>query len=157
MEINAGYNPCMFLGFMKPPPAVKRNTTYRVRIRYRVSDLAGPRVAGNPFGFVAKTGGWLWGSGNNCQDPGTGTVVTPYQAQNTSDWQILEGSLTTGNSDFLPFFYLVMENVSQGTAYVDYCLDRRGPGQRAIWAKHHLQTLDGAAPVYGPAELLRLR
>jgi len=41
MEVDASYNPCMFLGFMQPSPAVKRNTNYRVRIRYRISGLAG--------------------------------------------------------------------------------------------------------------------
>jgi hypothetical protein len=120
MRVNAENNPCMFIGFMKAPPAVKRNTTYRVRIRYKTTDVSGPRIAGQPYGFVAKTGAWLWGDGKYCYDFGEGVVVTSHQDQNTSEWQILEGSLQTGNNDFLPYFYLVMENANQGTAYVDH-------------------------------------
>ncbi len=145
MRIASYYNPCMFLGFMKAPPAVKENTTYRVRIRYLTEDMGGPRVAGQPYGFVAKTGGWLWGDGNDCQEPGTGTVVTAYQPGDSSGWQILEGSLTTGSSSFLPFFYLVVENVTSGTAYVDYAWieEDLGNGQygpnivSAPWMAHH--------------------
>ncbi len=119
MKIAADRNPCMFIGFSKSPPAVKRNTQYRVRIRYKTYGMDGPRIAGHPYGFVAKTGGWLWGDGQDCQEPDNGTVVTDYQPANTGDWQILEGSLTTGQTDFLPNFYLVVENVNAGNAYVD--------------------------------------
>jgi len=120
MRINTENNPCMFLGFMKAPPAVKRNTTYRIRIRYMTKDITGPRQSGYPFGFVAKTGGWLWGNGEDCYEPATGNPVTPYQPENTTEWLILEGSLTTGDSDFLPYFYLTLENVNTGKAYIDY-------------------------------------
>ncbi len=120
MRIDANINPCMFIGVWKAPPAVKRDTTYRVRIRYNLTEIGSPVVAGEPFGFVAKTGGWLQGEGQNCNEPGTGTVVTSYQSQKSAGWQILEGELNTGNNDFLPNFYLVLENISQGTVYVDY-------------------------------------
>lgn len=118
MRINAA-RPCMFLGWGQARPAVKRNTDYRVRILYQTRDIAGPRVAGQPYGLVAKTGGWLWGSGTNCMDSGTGTTVTPYQAGGTSGWQVLEGQWNSGGNDFLPYFYLVMENISQGAAWID--------------------------------------
>jgi hypothetical protein len=119
MRVDAGYNPCMFTGAFKAQPAVKRTTDYRVRIRYKTEGITGPRIAGEPYGFVAKTGGWLWGGENTCYEPGTGTAVTPHQDQNTPDWQILEGTLNTGSNDFLPYFYLVMENVNGGSAYID--------------------------------------
>ena len=77
MEINSQYNPCMFIGYMKTAPAVKQNTNYRVRIQYKTTGITGPRISGQSYGLVAKTGGWLWGSGSNCNDPGTGTSVTP--------------------------------------------------------------------------------
>jgi len=145
MQLNAGYNPCMFIGFMKAPPAVKPNTSYRVRIRYKTVDLTGPRVAGEPYGLVAKTGGWLWGDGNYCQDPGTGSLVTPHQSQNTSGWQILEGQITTGNTYFLPNFYLVLENVNAGRAYIDYVWIEEDYGDGSYgpnivskpWMAHH--------------------
>jgi hypothetical protein len=75
MVIDAENNPCMVLGIGKPAPAVKRGTSYRILIRYKTVNLDGPRVVGKPFGFVAKTGGWLW-DGDNCNDPGTGVLVT---------------------------------------------------------------------------------
>jgi hypothetical protein len=120
MALWSSYNPCMFLGAWKTPPAVKENTLYRVRVRYKTVGIQGPRLAGQPYGLVAKTGGWLWGQGNNCNDPGTGTLVTPHQSGDADGWGILEGSLQTGDQDFLPYFYLALENVSGGTAYVDY-------------------------------------
>lgn len=120
MEIQSQYNPCMFIGFLKSSPAIKRETTYRIRIQYKTAGISGPRTAGKPFGLVAKTGGWLSGSNGECENSGSGTVVTPYQSQSISDWKILEGSLNSEENDFLPYFYLVMENVIAGSAYIDY-------------------------------------
>ncbi|HEX7976158.1 MAG TPA: hypothetical protein VF498_17245, partial [Anaerolineales bacterium] len=119
------------IGAWKAPPAVKRNTDYRVRIRYKTEDIQGPRQPGQPFGFVAKTGGWLWGDSNKCSDPGTGNRVTQMQAENVADWQILEGTIHTGENDFLPYFYLALENAARGRAYVDYVWiqEDQGSGQ----------------------------
>jgi hypothetical protein len=136
----------MFLGFIKAPPAVQPHTRYRVRLRYRLTGVAGPRLAGVPFGLVAKTGGWLWGPGSYCQDPGSGQVVTGYAGRDTGGWQILEGSLTTGDASFLPYFYLALENVSQGAAFIDAVwieevLPGGGYGPNIIpkpWMAHHL-------------------
>lgn len=146
MKIAATYNPCMFLGFGQAPPAVKRNTNYRVQVRYKTADVAGPRVAGSPYGFVIKTGGWLWGTGTNCADAGVGTVISARQSSNTASWAILEGQLNTGNRDFLPNLYLVTENMSAGRAYVDYVWIQEdlGNGQYGPnivaqpWMAHHL-------------------
>ena len=147
MKVEWDYSPCMYIGDWKARPAVKRNKDYRVRIRYKATDISGPRISGQPFGFVAKTGPWLWGDNNYCYDPGVGTVVTPHQAQNTADWQILEGTLTTDpNSDFLDNFFLVLENVNSGTVYVDYVWieEDLGNGQYGPnivskpWMAHHL-------------------
>ena len=119
LRLQADVNPCMFTGWQKAAPAVKRNTTYKVRIRYRTVGLQGPRQAGKPFGLVAKTGDWLWGQGKDCQDPDTGQVVSAYSLVQTDGWQILEGSWNSGERDFLPYFYLALENVSAGQAYID--------------------------------------
>lgn len=119
MKIDAAENPCMFLGFLQSPAAVKTNTRYKVRVRYLLEGIQGPRIPGKPYGFAAKSGGWLWGEDNNCDAPGSGTRLTPYQAQNTSGWQVLEGEIETGQSNFLPYFYLALENTSRGTAYID--------------------------------------
>lgn len=125
------YSTCMFIGGWKAKPAVKRNTDYRVRVRYKTFNITGPRIAGYPYGFVAKTGGWLWGEYPEgvfhfCYDPADenhGTPVTPYQSENTTDWQILEGTIQIGDGnqdDFLPYFYLALENVNSGEVYTDY-------------------------------------
>ncbi len=119
MKLDAGQNPCMFLGFLKSPPAVKRNTTYRLRIRFKTVNLSGPRISGQAYGFLAKTGGWLWGPGEQCEEPGTGTPITSYQDTSNTAWQILETPFTTGNYDFLPNFYLALENLESGSAYID--------------------------------------
>lgn len=120
MRMQAQVNPCMYIGDWKGRAAVKRNTDYRVRIHYMTEGITGPRIAGSPFGFVAKTGGWLWDQDNYCKDPGVGTAVTPHQSQATENWQILEGTLNSGNSDFLPNFFLVLDNVTAGKVYIDY-------------------------------------
>ena len=79
LRLDASGNPCMALGFMKPAPAVKPNTSYRVRVRYRSEGLRGPRRPGAPYGLIAKTGGWLWGDGIGCGEAGTGQPVTPLE------------------------------------------------------------------------------
>lgn len=140
-------DPCRVFGIFKAPPAVRRDTTYRVRVRYRTGANSGPRVEGKPYGLVAKTGGWLWGDGNYCDDPATGTTVTPYQSTTSDGWQILEGSLRTGpEEDFLPNFYLVLENVNQGSAWIDevWIEEDLGDGKYGPnilykpWMAHHL-------------------
>ncbi len=116
-------NPAMFIGWMKKAPAVKRNTKYHISIRYLLPEsLAGPRVAGRPYGLTAKVGLWI----DNIWESGTGTVVAPY-AKEASGWTNLEGEYNSGSLDFLPNFYLVLENVIDGTAsgfgntaYIDY-------------------------------------
>jgi len=146
MLMQAQVNPCMYIGDWKARPAVKRNTDYRVRVRYKAVGITGPRIAGNPYGFVVKTGGWLWDDGNYCHNPGVGTVVTPHQSQATSGWQILEGTLRSGESDFLPNFFLVLDNLNAGNVYVDYVwieesLSNGQYGPNLVskpWMAHHL-------------------
>ena len=121
MELEPAYSPCMFTGFLKASPAVKRNTAYRVRVRYQAQGLAGPREAGAPWGFAAKVGGWLAGEGaERCDAPGTGTKVTPLVTKDSNGWQILEGRWESGERDFLPNFYLALENVTGGQVNIDY-------------------------------------
>jgi hypothetical protein len=121
------FSPCMFIGVWKAKPAVKPNTDYRVRVRYKIRELEGPRVPNQPYGFVAKTGDWLWDN-EYCYNPGTGEVVAAtYTGQgwrSFSDpvdpsWMILEGELNTGYNHFLPNFYLALENVISGIVYID--------------------------------------
>lgn len=145
MKLDNEINPCMFLGFMKPAPAVKPNTRYRVRVRFRTEGLTGPRQPESPFGLTAKTGGWLAGEYGDCADAGTGTRLTAYQSTNTS-WDIIEGSLNTEESAFLPGFYLTLENVTSGAAFIDYVWIEEDLGDGDFgpnilpkpWMAHHL-------------------
>lgn len=146
LRLDADETPCMFIGWQKSPPAVLPDASYRVRIRYRTENISGPRHLGAPFGLVAKTGDWLWGDDNYCQDAGSGEVVTPYQMNDTTGWQILEGRLHTGKTDFLPYFYLTLENVNQGQAQIDYVWIEQELGNDQFganivskpWMAHHL-------------------
>ena len=128
MVISNRTNPCMFIGWLTPSPAIKPETNYRIRIRYQTYDFEGPRLSDLPYGLVAKmggqkNGGWLWGDGINCNDPGTGIVVSEYQDKSTQNmdepWQVLEGNWYSGNANFLPYFYLVIENANRGRALID--------------------------------------
>ena len=121
------FSPCMFIGSWKARPAIKPYSDYRVRVRYKAKGLAGPRQPNQPFGFAVKTGNWLWGS-NYCYDPGVGDILAAtYSGQNwqvytdPSDpsWNILESTYNSGSRNFLPNFYLALENVTSGEVYVD--------------------------------------
>ncbi|MCB1020155.1 MAG: PQQ-binding-like beta-propeller repeat protein [Acidobacteria bacterium] len=120
---------CMFWGWERVPPSLERNKNYRIRVRFRTQNITGPRIAGSPTGFVVKTGGWLWDNGNNCNDPGTGTVrAATYSGSGwslstdpgDSAWSILETTINSGDQDYLDYLYLVLENANGGQVYVDH-------------------------------------
>lgn len=123
IAMSASYNPCMSSGhWLSAPIAVEPDTTYRVRVRVKTENISGPRLAGQPFGFVAKLtadgNSWLQGRDNNCNDPGVGVAVTNYLGN--SDWVEAIGTYRTGPSTyFLSAFYLTLTNVNTGRAYVD--------------------------------------
>lgn len=96
------------------PEAVKQNTNYRIRIKYRGIDISGPRNSGLPYGFVGKLGGWH----PDCYEPGTSTVVTNYGLDNAG-WDYVEGVWNSGSNSFLPRLYMALENVTAGEVYVD--------------------------------------
>jgi len=131
-----------FIGWMNPSPAVKPNTNYRIRVKYRAQNIAGPRnAASTNYGLIAKiSNSWLDGSSASqpaAHNSGSGTVVTNYGG-NVSAWSEISGSWNSGNSNFLPFFYLSLENIidpgpssSAGIAYIDavYIEEDFGNGQ----------------------------
>ncbi len=134
------FTPCRVLGWESARVPLKRNRTYRVRVRYRVEGLKGPRTAGKPFGFVVKEGGWMWPESETgrCDDPDAGTVLAATYQRSGADpwssapdpafpgWHILEGWFESGERDFLNFLYLALENVhspqggSAGHAFIDH-------------------------------------
>jgi hypothetical protein len=120
LMLDGGWNKCVVYGWEAPQIPLKRNTSYRIRTRYKIADM-GPAVdPGKPYGLVAKYGGWLWGGQNNCDLPGTGTLLTPHQNAVSQDWQTLESDFLSGDRDFMGLFHLALENVDQATVYVDH-------------------------------------
>ena len=106
------YDSCRFQ-FWDDPASVKQNTNYKLEIKYWATNIAGPRLSGN-FGLVGKiSNNWV----PDCEEPGTGTVITNYGG-NTSSLGVLEGNWNSGSNNFLPRVYLALENVTQGKAYV---------------------------------------
>ena len=114
---NTGYfEACRFLGGFQAATAVKRNTAYHVTVRYNSFDITGPRNASFPdYGFVLKmqnpaNGNWH----TDCYEPdsgnSTGLVISPY-AGNSTEETLLEGDWNSGSNDFLPPFYMALENV----------------------------------------------
>lgn len=114
-EGNEGWFDACRFRFWLDLEAVKPHTNYRIRIKYRGFDIAGPRNPGyQKFGFVGKFGTW----NPDCYEPGSGVVITSY-GLNNSDWQYLEGVWNSGSNNFLPTLYMGLENVIQGQVYVD--------------------------------------
>ena len=126
------FTPCMVLGWTSPQLPVKRNTDYRIKVRYKLQDLM-PQEANHPYGFTVKTGNWLWHNTDEtqrCYYPGTGTLLAAtysttsqwghYPDPENADWQILEGHFTNGDQDFLDKLYLAIENAASGHVFIDY-------------------------------------
>jgi hypothetical protein len=114
---NTGYfEACRFIGGFQSATAVKRNTNYHFTVRYSATDMTGPRVGGFPsYGLVLKmqnptNGNWH----TDCYEPGsanaTGLVISPFGGNSTSE-AVLEGDWNSGGNDFLPPFYLALQNV----------------------------------------------
>jgi len=125
MKVNTLKGSCMYANQWKNRWAVQPGKTYRIRVRYKAKDIVSNdvKVAGKPYGFSIKVSdNLLWHAtdeSKRCYMPDTGTYIITPQSTNT-DWTILEGNFTTGNSYLFPRMYFVMENVNSGTAYVDY-------------------------------------
>lgn len=155
MILESGWNPSMFIGWMKDGPEVKPNTRYHIFIRYLIPQDLAPVDNAKPYGLVAKTGGWI----DTPETPGLGTVVSSYAPSSPKDpqgkaqWAVLTGTLTTtGGQNFLPYFYLTLENAidnypAQGVfCYIDRVdvLEDLGGGQHGPniinkpWMSHHL-------------------
>jgi hypothetical protein len=119
-EGNTGwFDGCRVIGQWGTPTEVKPNARYLLRVTYRGFNLTGPRnAASSQFGFVVKTG-VNWTQRDQCFEPGTGTRVTGYGGNTPSSWGTIQGYWNSGTANFLPPFYLLLENVSNGQVYVD--------------------------------------
>ena len=117
------FDACRFIGGFQAPPAVKQNTKYHIKIRYKAQGISGPRDSAYPgYGLVAKVqnpndGNWH----TNCYnggDPQNGVKVTGY-GKDSADWTYLEGEWSSGSRNTLPIFYLALENANNLTATVN--------------------------------------
>jgi PKD repeat protein len=105
--------PAIFRGFWHGTVRVLPNRTYRVTARVKTVDVTGPG------GFVLKTGGWL---GEAATLPGVGQAVTPY-LKGSNNWCYLQGEFVSAENQYeLPHLYAVLEDVAQGSAYIDQIL-----------------------------------
>lgn len=114
---NTGYfEACRFIGGFQSATAIKRSTTYHFKVTYTAFDITGPRNSAFPnYGFVMKMQNPANGSWHtDCYEPGsgnsTGQVISTY-AGATATEAVLEGDWTSGANDYLPPFYLALENV----------------------------------------------
>lgn len=113
----------IFIGHNHRTPACKRSTTYRLRIRYQITgvagtdDLPGPLVGGHPYGFCGKTSqSWIFNYPTEPEEWDKGTVVTnQVHVATGSTWGEVSGTFTTrSNQDF--FDYLIFTNSNCGPA-----------------------------------------
>ncbi|RPI29586.1 MAG: hypothetical protein EHM61_01130 [Acidobacteria bacterium] len=134
------------VGSWGTPTEVKPDTRYFIKVVYRGFDIAGPRNYASPsFGFVVKTN-INFTERSRCFEPGVGETITNYGENTPSAWGSLEGFWHSGTKNFLPGFYLVLENVTQGRVYVDSVSMREDLGGGQLGAEimhkpsmeHHL-------------------
>ncbi len=110
------YDACRFIGGQQARAAVKQNTKYHIRIRYKTTGVSGPRnVNYSDYGLVAKiqnptNGNWH----TTCYEPGEpqNGIKVSYTYGKSEEWAYLEGEWNSGNNNFLPNFYLALENVN---------------------------------------------
>ena len=122
MDNNSGdwFEACRFIGGFQAPPAVKQNTKYHIKFRYKAQGISGPRDPAFPgFGLVAKVqnpndGNWHTQCYNG-GDPQNGVKVTGY-GNDSADWTYLEGEWSSGSRNTLPIFYLALENMNSLSA-----------------------------------------
>jgi hypothetical protein len=125
-DIYPRFTPCRYINNIP----LKRNTSYRVRVRYQTRDLEGPKVAG-PFGFAVKSVSENLGIIDPvlghvypglCNDQSRGTVIAAsYNPTDVtadavnSGWSLLSGIFNSGDSDFSTNIYLTFNNVKDTT------------------------------------------
>lgn len=109
------FDACRFRPFYEETTAVKPNTDYRFRVRYRGFNISGPRKGSFPdYGFVAEMQ-----SSPDCYEPENGIAITNYGGNTPTEWRSIEGIWNSQERNYLPRFYLALDNVNEGIVYVD--------------------------------------
>ncbi|MCC7173980.1 MAG: hypothetical protein IT159_02195 [Bryobacterales bacterium] len=101
--------------FSSEPEPVKPDATYAFTITYTGQNITGPRNPSSPeYGLVGK----ISESGaENCQETGSGKVVTTY-GKSTPGWNTIRGFWYSGANNFAPKISFGLENVNEGSAFV---------------------------------------
>jgi hypothetical protein len=103
-------------------PRVVSGKKYSVKFVYKTANLAGPRVAGQPFGLTVKTSDYApWGNpGSDTFDSslrGTNTqIIVPHVTSN-QNWTTVNTTFTSNANRTNLYVYL--DNVTAGNAYID--------------------------------------
>ena len=106
-------NPLVFQGFNGQSASLEPGKSYRVRIRWRTENLAGPAGPG-PHGVTVKFTGW--------PEPGQTTnepALIPHVAGDTP-WHVAWGDFTADRS-IARNLVIALENVTGGRAFIDEC------------------------------------
>lgn len=107
--------PCMYADFWQGGIPVEPNAAYSLTVRARVTNVV-PKPNTTGAGFTAVRGGWIDAKG--CTTLKTDPLF-PYHV-GTSDWFTETASLKTGpNEEFLNYLYLALQNVQEGSVYID--------------------------------------
>lgn len=120
--IGQGDAPCIFQGFEYAAGArgaFKAGRAYRVEIRARLENVNGPRVAGQPYGLVAKFGAWPTGI---CGNPNNGLETLSAYWNGTRGWQVYSSTFNMPANAIVGwdgYFTIALENTNGGIAYID--------------------------------------
>lgn len=118
--VGSGTSPCIFQGFGEGAQgAFRANRSYRIEIRARLENVDGPRVAGRPYGLVAKFGAW---PKDICGNPNNGLTTLSSYWHGTRDWTVYFSTFTMPSDTIVGwdgYFTLALENTDGGTAYID--------------------------------------
>ncbi|KKS95567.1 MAG: hypothetical protein UV73_C0016G0013 [Candidatus Gottesmanbacteria bacterium GW2011_GWA2_43_14] len=135
------YTPCLVTGGgwnLAAIPA-KRNTNYRIRVRYRTLDMTGP--------FEVLHWSSTFPNQTSCTSPG-GTVIASSSSgsgwNNSPDpqnpgWTIVSGTFNSGDRDFFNPIYISVAKAGKGHAFVDY-----------IWLEEVIGSSFGPNLIYKP-------
>jgi len=120
---NEWYEACAHIGHTQPSPAIKPETDYLIRAKYVSDGIIGPRDPNHSkFGFIIKLGGWAdeCSRASGPDDPEWAVVepITDYGTE-SEDWRYVTGVWNSGANNFLPRFYMSLENVSSGSVFVE--------------------------------------
>jgi hypothetical protein len=101
-------------------PRLHTGKRYQVKLVYKTTNIAGPRVSGQPYGFVIKTMDHPWGQdGTPDQFDAVARNASRIVNHDTTnhDWQTV--NLTYTAEGERTHLYVYLDNVTAGQVYID--------------------------------------